>query len=74
MTITAKKPLLNGDVLLACTDGLWTGSSDRQIAETITRADKPLAENLKTISLRALSVNAPYSDNTTGTAVRWIAT
>ena len=73
MTITAKKPLLRGDVLLACTDGLWTGSTDRQIAEAITKPDKPLAENLKTISLRALSVNAPYSDNTTGTAVRWIA-
>jgi serine/threonine protein phosphatase PrpC len=72
MTITGRRPLRRGDVLLACTDGLWTGSSDRQIAEAVTRADRPLAENLKAISLRALSVNAPYSDNTTGTAVRWI--
>lgn len=73
MTITARKPLRPGDVLLACTDGLWTGSSDQQLAETVSRPDEALAENLKAISLRALSVNAPYSDNTTGAAVRWIA-
>lgn len=72
MSITNKKPLLPGDVLLACSDGLWTGSTDEEIAEMATRAGQPLAENLKTLSLKALTANAPYSDNTTGTAVRWI--
>ncbi|MEM9208940.1 MAG: PP2C family serine/threonine-protein phosphatase [Pseudomonadota bacterium] len=72
MTITARKPFEKGDVLLACTDGLWTGSTDEQLAVMATRDEEPLAENLKAISLRALAVNAPYSDNTTGTAVRWI--
>ena len=72
MTITARKPFEKGDVLLACTDGLWTGSTDEQLAVMATRDAEPLAENLKAISLRALAVNAPYSDNTTGTAVRWI--
>ena len=37
-----------------------------------TRTDHPLAENLKALSLKALTTNAPYSDNTTGTAVRWL--
>ena len=72
MTITGRKPFEKGDVLLACTDGLWTGSTDDQLAVMATRDAEPLAENLKAISLRALAVNAPYSDNTTGTAVRWI--
>ncbi len=72
MTITGRKPFEQGDVLLACTDGLWTGSTDEQLAVMATRDEEPLAENLKAISLRALAVNAPYSDNTTGTAVRWI--
>ncbi len=72
MTITARKPFEKGDVLLACTDGLWTGSTDEQLAVMATRDAEPLAENLKAISLRSLAVNAPYSDNTTGTAVRWI--
>ena len=72
MTITGRKPFEKGDVLLACTDGLWTGSTDEQLAVMATRDAEPLAENLKAISLRSLAVNAPYSDNTTGTAVRWI--
>ena len=72
MSITTKKPLLPGDVLLACSDGLWTGSSDDEIAALATRPEHSLAENLKTLSLKALTTNAPYSDNTTGTAVRWI--
>jgi len=73
MSITRKQPLEEGDVLLACSDGLWSGISDREMSELATRPDLPLAENLKTISLKALSRNAPYSDNTTGTALRWIA-
>ena len=72
MTITRKKPLAAGDVLLACSDGLWSGISDQDMALLTTRADEPLAENLKAVSVRALTTNAPYSDNTTGTALRWL--
>jgi hypothetical protein len=31
-----------------------------------------LVDNLKDLSIKALEVNAPYSDNTTGTALRWL--
>jgi serine/threonine protein phosphatase PrpC len=72
MSITAKQPLLPGDVLLACSDGLWSGLSDDDIATLATRRTESLAENLKALSVKALNANAPYSDNTTGTALRWI--
>jgi serine/threonine protein phosphatase PrpC len=72
MTITRKKPLSPGDVLLACSDGLWSGISDEEIARLATRPDEPLAENLKALSVCALTANAPYSDNTTGTVLRWL--
>jgi serine/threonine protein phosphatase PrpC len=72
MTITRKKPLNAGDVLLACSDGLWSGISDEEIARLATRPGEPLAENLKALSVRALTTNAPYSDNTTSTVLRWI--
>ena len=73
MTITRRKGLKAGDVLLACSDGLWSGVSDSDIAEMVTRgSDEPLSEVLKAISLKALTANSPYSDNTTGTALRWI--
>jgi serine/threonine protein phosphatase PrpC len=74
MSITSKKPLQPGDVLLACTDGLWSGLSDHDVAEIGAPGDDNLAENLKALSIKALNVNSPYSDNTTGTALRWLAT
>jgi serine/threonine protein phosphatase PrpC len=71
MTITRKIPLLPGDVLLACSDGLWSGVSDPDLARIATQTETSLANNLKTMSMQALKANAPYSDNTTGTALLW---
>ena len=72
MSITAKMPLAPGDVLLACSDGLWSGIGDSDIAEITTPGENNLAENLKALSIKALNANSPYSDNTTGTAIRWL--
>lgn len=72
MSITRKKNLETGDVLLACSDGLWSGMNDEEIAEISTRTTMSLAENLKALSMKALTMNAPYSDNTTGTALLWL--
>ena len=72
MSITNRKSLDPGDVLLACSDGLWSGLSDGDMAEIGTPGDDNLVENLKSLSMKALNVNSPYSDNTTGTAIRWI--
>jgi serine/threonine protein phosphatase PrpC len=72
MSITRKKKLETGDVLLACSDGLWSGMNDDEIAEVATRTTMSLAENLKSLSMKALTMNAPYSDNTTVTALLWL--
>ena len=72
MSITRKKSLLPGDVLLACSDGLWSGMNDDEIAEISTRKTMGLAESLKSLSMKALTMNSPYSDNTTGTALLWL--
>ena len=72
MSITGKKVLRAGDTLLACTDGLWSGLTDDDMAQIGIPGEDNLADNLKQLSMRALTTNAPYSDNTTGTALRWI--
>jgi serine/threonine protein phosphatase PrpC len=72
MSITGKKTLRPGDVLLACSDGLWSGLSDSDMAQIGVPGDDNLAGNLKQLSMQALGANAPYSDNTTGTALRWV--
>ena len=72
MSITHQIALQSGDVLLACSDGLWSGLSDNDMAEIGLAGDENLVDNLKSLSIKALGVNAPYSDNTTGTALRWL--
>ena len=72
MSITNRKALEPGDVLLACSDGLWSGLSDDDMATIAAPGDNNLVENLKSLSMKALNVNSPYSDNTTGTALRWL--
>jgi serine/threonine protein phosphatase PrpC len=71
MSITPKLKLEQGDVLLACSDGLWSGLTDNDMAEISRPGEEKLAQSLKALSIRALNANAPYSDNTTGTALRW---
>ncbi|MCJ7591212.1 MAG: protein phosphatase 2C domain-containing protein [Woeseiaceae bacterium] len=72
MSITHKMALQHGDVLLACSDGLWSGLSDKDIGQIGVSGEQNLVENLKALSTKALGINAPYSDNTTGTALRWL--
>jgi serine/threonine protein phosphatase PrpC len=72
MSITAKKQLQPGDILLACSDGLWSGLTDKDVAQIANEGDASLTDNLKDLSIQALSANSPYSDNTTGTALKWL--
>jgi serine/threonine protein phosphatase PrpC len=72
MSITNQMALQPGDALLACSDGLWSGLSDDDMAKIGTPGENNLAENLKSLSKKALQVNSPHSDNTTGTAIRWL--
>lgn len=73
MSVTARKKLRVGDVLLVCTDGLWSGLEDADVGALAgADAPAPLDRALRVLSDRAIARNAPYSDNTSVAAVRWI--
>jgi PPM family protein phosphatase len=72
MSVTARKKLSPGDVLVVCTDGLWSGLEDRDIGELAAADRGPIEPRLRSLADRAILRNAPYSDNTSAVAVHWI--
>jgi len=71
MSITARKWLAPGDVLLACSDGLWAGLEDSEIA-ALAGPSQPLERAIAVLAERAVARNHPHSDNTTVAALRWL--
>ena len=72
MSVTARRKLEPGDVLLACTDGLWSGIEDGDIAKAAADSHDSMDRILRALGERAVARNSPYSDNTSATAVRWL--
>jgi serine/threonine protein phosphatase PrpC len=70
--ITAKKELLPGDFLLACTDGMWPGVKDDEIGQVVGDQSSSAEDLLRTLVESAVARNTPHSDNTSSAAVRWM--
>jgi serine/threonine protein phosphatase PrpC len=72
MSISGRQRLQPGDIVLACSDGFWSGLRDEDITLLCAAAPGQLADVLGALARRAVEVNAPYSDNTTAAALRWL--
>jgi serine/threonine protein phosphatase PrpC len=70
MSIAARKRLAAGDVLLVCTDGLWSGIDDAALI-SLAEESAPLESALRTLVDAAIARNAPHSDNTSAAALRF---
>lgn len=73
MSISTRRRLNSGDVLLLCTDGFWAGVKDEDLVRFGQSATQALRESLLALGNQAVSASAPYSDNTSAAALRWIA-
>jgi PPM family protein phosphatase len=72
MSLSGRNPLQPGDVLMLCSDGLWSGLTDEQIATLSLPSDRALRDALAGLGERATIGTAPFADNTTAAAVRWL--
>ncbi len=76
MAISRRRPLESGDVLLVCTDGLWSGLKDAELAAELAAPGSPgppLREKLQELAQRAVTRTGAASDNTSVAALRWLS-
>lgn len=69
MSVTRRKALKAGDLLLACSDGFWSGLPEADIASLSGVPIDQLEEALENRGLAAVEANLPHADNTTVAAV-----
>ena len=69
MSIAPRRRLAGGDVVVLCSDGLWTGIADADLMALADPASE-LEKLLTGIARGAVEKNAPNSDNTTAAALR----
>jgi serine/threonine protein phosphatase PrpC len=72
MTLARRRPLEPNDVLFVCTDGLWAGVKDAELATELGAPGVPLRPTLLNLAERAILRTGAASDNTSAAALRWL--
>lgn len=71
LKVTDEQSLQSGDVVLLCTDGLWGGLGDEELARYVHADDIPIKRKLREMCEHAIAATFPNADNTTAAAVVW---
>lgn len=72
MTLSGRRRLERNDLLLVCSDGLWSGIREGELASGLADRSTPLREQLERLARRAVEANGAASDNTSAAALRWM--
>ncbi len=70
MSISCRKALQQGDVLLVCTDGFWSPLAKEHLVG-LGSTEGSLDKNLRALGSIATQTSAPHSDNTSAAALRF---
>ncbi len=76
MTISRRQPLEDGDVLMVCTDGVWSNLKDPDIAGMLkpnATANGSAKSALRKLVEQAVAASAPHSDNASAASLVWRA-
>ena len=71
MTISGRRKLDRGDLVLVCTDGFWANLSDAEMG-SLWKGEPKLRDTLQEMCKVAVSRAAPHSDNTSAAALRFV--
>lgn len=69
MSIAGRRRLAAGDVMMLCSDGMWSGIKDEALA-LLLDSERKLEDVLLELADQAVKANAPSSDNTSAAALR----
>ena len=69
-SISRAQPLQRGDVILLCSDGLWSPLSDREIIKGVHK--KNFDDAIEDLASEAEETSYPHSDNISVVALRWL--
>ena len=72
MSINRRRELRAGDILMACTDGLWAHADDSLIASMLCAEGQSLRVQLQALSEHAVAAGGSGSDNTSAVALRFL--
>jgi serine/threonine protein phosphatase PrpC len=70
ITVSNGTRLKDRDVIMLCSDGLWSKTEEINMAKLFT-SNIPLAQSIETLVKDAAENAAPNSDNVTSIAIRW---
>jgi PPM family protein phosphatase len=74
MTISRRQPLEDGDILMACTDGVWSNLTDAEIAGMLKphgKGNGSTRSSLEKLVEHAVAASAPHSDNASAASLVW---